>query len=59
MIIGGAEEKQSNAEPEVGQDVLKEFIKLCGDSPRIEIITTAGEEAVNETFEEYAVVLKI
>ena len=54
IIIGGAEEKTDVAQPDTHQDVLKEFVRLCGDSPRIEIITTAGGEAIEETYQEYA-----
>jgi cyanophycinase len=54
IIIGGSEEKKDLAGPDAHQDVLKEFIRLCGHSPRIEIITTAGGEAIEETYQEYA-----
>jgi cyanophycinase len=56
IIIGGAENKTDVAldnTSEPGKKVLEEFIKLCGEAPTILIITTAGQEAVDETFDEY------
>ncbi|MDQ0638470.1 cyanophycinase [Pedobacter sp. W3I1] len=51
MLIGGAENKS----PAAGTDkkVLMAFLELCGKSPIIEIITTAGSEEVNETYSVY------
>lgn len=54
IIIGGAEDKSAKQSAEVHQDILKEFVKLCGKNAVIEIITTAGEEAVDDTYAEYS-----
>ncbi|UKT64222.1 cyanophycinase [Pedobacter mucosus] len=59
IIIGGAENKtEKQKETDLAKGVLKAFIVLCGENPFIEIITTAGEEAVNDTFEEYLACFK-
>lgn len=52
MLIGGAENKSSTELTD--KSVLSAFIELCGKSPVIEIITTAGSEEVNDTYNVYA-----
>jgi cyanophycinase len=60
IIIGGAESKGSAAAPdtrhpeEMQASVLSTFIEQCAQkNPRIELITTAGQEDVKGTFKEY------
>lgn len=52
MLIGGAENKSPTELTD--KSVLSAFIELCGKSPVIEIITTAGSEEVNDTYNIYA-----
>lgn len=52
MLIGGAENKSPTELTD--KSVLSAFIELCGKSPVIEIITTAGLEEVNDTYNIYA-----
>lgn len=65
VIIGGAEKKEATSDeptpenPEPNESVLMEFIKCCkGKHPKIELITTAGEEDVEGTYREYAAYFK-
>jgi len=53
LLIGGAEDKIAKIE-DAHKSVLTEFIKLCGENPVIEIITTAGNESVEETYRQYS-----
>lgn len=53
MVIGGAEQKESNNRPESHKDLLLHFLELCGKSKHIEIITTAGTEEIDETYKQY------
>ncbi|RYD51065.1 MAG: cyanophycinase [Sphingobacteriales bacterium] len=60
IIIGGAENKESAPGPddkrpaEAKASVLSTFIEQCAKKhPRIEVVTTAGEEDVKGTFKEY------
>jgi cyanophycinase len=53
LLIGGAEKKKKN-KGDIGTDVLDNFLKLIDKpNPTIELITTAGEEDVEETFKTY------
>lgn len=59
VIIGGAENKSSAQEStDINNMVLKEFIEFCGEEPTIEIITTAGTQEVDDTFEKYSACFK-
>jgi len=52
MLIGGAENKSPTKLTD--KSVLSAFTELCGTSPFIEIITTAGSEEVDDTYNAYA-----
>jgi len=52
MLIGGAENKSPTELTD--KSVLSAFIELCGKSPVIEIITTAGSEETDDTYNIYA-----
>ncbi len=62
VIIGGAESKEVEDKQadtsgllKANESVLTEFIRLCNSrSPRIELITTAGEQDVEDTHKEYS-----
>jgi len=52
MLIGGAENKSPTKLTD--KSILSVFIELCGKSPVIEIITTAGSEEIDDTYNTYA-----
>jgi len=52
MLVGGAENKSPTEL--TNKSVLSAFIELCGKSPVIEVITTAGSEEVDDTYNTYA-----
>ena len=59
ILIGGAENKSQNTIKEsMSKSVLKEFVALCGNNPVIEVVTTAGSESPDETYDEYSACFK-
>jgi cyanophycinase len=54
IIIGGAEDKDPECTGQALTDtVLAEFIRLCGKKPVIELITSAGNQEIEDTYKEY------
>ncbi|QPH40483.1 cyanophycinase [Pedobacter endophyticus] len=54
ILIGGAENKSPvKKRSDTNKKVLAAFVELCGKSPSIEVITTASNEDVDETYRVY------